>query len=293
LAGNATTEYRTHPSFWWDHDVDGYVDNNETIPGIWVGKFETTPDKNSECFKSENFSCDSTTTNPTILPNIISLKQQNIEEQFYMSRNISKKGNIYGLNNEKTNAHMMKNSDWGAVAYLSHSDYGINKEIIRSEGDKTGCGEANQNGNCQNVYGKSTTYPQSTTGNISGIFDMSGVTPENVMARLNGEDMYDYEVTIFQELPADKYYDKYEEIFETFGIYGYQIYPLKCTIETCGGHALSETSNWYDNTFGFYYNGGYHWFFRGENRIFDIDGSYGGDSGYISWRSVIVPKFGE
>ena len=31
------------------------------------------------------------------------------------------------------NSHMMKNTEWGSVAYLSHSIYGINREIERND----------------------------------------------------------------------------------------------------------------------------------------------------------------
>ena len=40
--GTQVDEYRTHPAFWWDENSDGVIDEGEQLPGIWVGKFETS-----------------------------------------------------------------------------------------------------------------------------------------------------------------------------------------------------------------------------------------------------------
>ena len=84
---------------------------------------------------------------------------------------------------------MAKNDEWGAAAYLSHSKYGINTEVrlnnYYNNDYKTGCGasiaNASESTSCDISYGSSSTYPQSTTGNINGIFDMSGGAWERVM----------------------------------------------------------------------------------------------------------------
>lgn len=59
---------------------------------------------------------------------------------------------------------MMKNTEWGAVAYLSHSEFGINK--LSSINSKT---------DYHIVYTKENIkdeYIKSTTGTIQGIYDM-------------------------------------------------------------------------------------------------------------------------
>lgn len=80
-------------------------------------------------------------------------------------------------------SHMMKNSEWAAVAYLSQSQYGkgvndieVNSKIVDSgvEDDyRTGGGIGNAYIN--NIL-------QSTTGNVYGIYDMSGGGSEFVAA---------------------------------------------------------------------------------------------------------------
>ena len=91
-------------------------------------------------------------------------------------------------------SHMMKNTEWGAVAYLSHSKYGINTEVrINNNSDYlTGYSAADETdqsdypadyGTTSDLtlpYNTSTGYKASTTGNITGIYDMSGCAWEYV-----------------------------------------------------------------------------------------------------------------
>ena len=60
-------------------------------------------------------------------------------------------------------SHMMKNSEWGAVAYLTHSKYGLDgKEIaINDNSNYTGGGRGE-------AY--KTNINQSSTGNVYGIY---------------------------------------------------------------------------------------------------------------------------
>jgi hypothetical protein len=90
--GDEVGEYLSHPAF------DAFDTN-----GLWVGKFETTGSINSLSVK----------------PNKVSLKYLNIESIFTLSYN-------YKRHND---SHMMKNTEWGAVTYLTYSKYGNNGEI--------------------------------------------------------------------------------------------------------------------------------------------------------------------
>ena len=93
----------THPAFTF---------GTQELKGMWVGKFETT----------------GTISDITIKPDVQSLRSQNVSsfETNIMAMNDS--DNIYGFATTD-DTHMMKNMEWGSVAYLSHSKYGINKEI--------------------------------------------------------------------------------------------------------------------------------------------------------------------
>ncbi len=165
-------DYMTHPAFL-------------SIPsnGFWVGKFETSKGND----KPDN------SKNPTgvqIKPNKVSWKSINVGNIFYTSYEYKR----------NLDSHMMKNTEWGAVAYLQHSKYGSGTSVRINNNSSflTGyasvneptCGWTNSNIEC-NKYGttEDITRPYntsvgvlaSTTGNITGIYDMSGGSWEYVM----------------------------------------------------------------------------------------------------------------
>ena len=91
-------------------------------------------------------------------------------------------GNEYGLSTDtsKVDSHMLKNMEWGAVAYLTHSDYG------RCNGSS--CEEVTINNNSSYTTGGGnyvSNVAQSSTGNIYGIYDLSGGAWEYVMGNMS------------------------------------------------------------------------------------------------------------
>ena len=64
---------------------------------------------------------------PTFQPITYSMNYISVDEAYSISRALTDSGNIYGLSNSSTDSHLMKNSEWGAVAYLGWSQYGTNK----------------------------------------------------------------------------------------------------------------------------------------------------------------------
>ena len=190
--GTQVGEYITHPAFWWDNDSDGVRDSDEELSGIWVGKFETT----------------GTADSPTILPDVQSLTDQNVSTQFATAQKLG--GTTYGVSSS-SDSHMMKNSEWGAATYLSHSKYGVNREVYinnstlkytgRSGGNVVGSTPINETYTDQSVtlqlnkYGYYTwdgyllnyntntkssirdlSKVASTTGNITGVYDVYGIS---------------------------------------------------------------------------------------------------------------------
>ena len=111
--------------------------------------------------------------------------------------------NSYNYKRE-LDSHTMKNTEWGAVAYLSHSAYGIQDSIrlnnnvdyvtgYQAHNEPT-CGYTGANEECNRYCNDNTcntAYPNSdlasTTGNITGIFDMSGGSWEYVMAVMQNQ----------------------------------------------------------------------------------------------------------
>ena len=288
----ATDTYIIHPAFIFD---------GEDINGMWVGKFEL-----SHTTKTGNLGCTTEmcaeSDNLRTLPNVQCLRLNNISSFFYAIRSMSKADNIFNIDSKIINTHMIKNSEWGAVAYLTHSRYGKygngnyegrNKEVYINNSTYTGRSGGSYGGNTavNTVYADKPdltnqsnatgyyTYDgylleyntnkktevrdmkkiASTTGNIYGIYDMSGGLYEYVMSLFVnlegykwsghnltnnsgfegkvGADGTDIEGLVW---PNEKYYNLYKVSSETV------INSRNtCNGGMCYGHALSETAYWY------------------------------------------------
>ena len=294
--GTQIGEYRTHPAFTF-----GGVELN----GIWVGKFETT----------------GTADTPTIKPNVQSLRGQKISTQFATSQKLGT--SAYG-STSKVDSHMMKNSEWGAVAYLSHSKYGVNREVyINNSSDYyTGRSGGNVGGSTAintvytdrtettqyvgpgfytwdgylleyNTQNKTTTHDiskvASTTGNITGVYDMSGGVWEYVMGVFANSDgiLWSGSSTTSNsgftgllgsngssytgvDFPNSKYYDVYK------AANGTSINALTaCDGGICYGHGLSEVNKWHGD-YASFVNANFPWFLRGGHSSLDAGaGAFG------------------
>ena len=123
--------YVVHPAFTADTSLGGV---GEEITGFWVGKFESS---NSESQKNnEGINSSSTDdvlygrgnkTDVTIRPSVTSWRAIDVNSIYTACDNMNSAGNIHGFGTD-TDTTMMKNSQWGAVAYLAQSDYG-NKQV--------------------------------------------------------------------------------------------------------------------------------------------------------------------
>ena len=158
-------EYMTHPAF---------ISMNTN--GFWVGKFETGYKGATKASSAQVNSND--TSKVIIKPNVYSWRNITVKNIFETSYNYKR----------EMDSHMMKNTEWGAVAYLSHSIYGKGLEvnINNNSAYKTGYSAllstkqqtypaTSGDGDAYNQpYNTEVGYKASTTGNISGIYDMSG-----------------------------------------------------------------------------------------------------------------------
>ena len=182
-SGNcAVGDYMTHPAFL-------------SIPstGFWVGKFET--------------GYNGATTNGEARVNEIDASKVIVKSNVYSWREIQVANAFYTSYDYKRNldSHMMKNTEWGAVAYLQHSTYGsaISVRINNNSSFLTGyqanseptCGSSDESIECNRYCSDEScnvAYPNSvlasTTGNLSGVFDMNGGSLEYVMTALMLDD---------------------------------------------------------------------------------------------------------
>ena len=132
-------------------------------------------------------------------------------DAYKISRVLTESGNIYGLNSNLTDSHLIKNSEWGAVAYLSQSKYGLDgidivinninlNSTTKSVYAVTGCAGLTADSNeVKTTIGALNNRTQaevfvwtqkngtaaSTTGTIYGIYDFSGGSWERTSSIVN------------------------------------------------------------------------------------------------------------
>ena len=163
--------------------------------GIWVGKFESS----------------GSSSKVTIIPNTNSLRSIKVGDIFTACQGVK---STYDLSGD---THMMKNTEWGAVAYLAESKYGRN-------GTEIGMNSTNQTTGQGNYVAYAN---QSTTGNVYGIYDMNGTSWEYVAgvldSKLSNGSYYNFTGI------NSKYYNAYVSYNESKKIKGDGIYETSTT----------------------------------------------------------------
>ena len=179
--GTQNGQWLTHPAF---------TSGNEEIEGFWIAKFETGYlDATTTTEASQNTT---DATKVVIKPNQYSWRGISIGNAFHLSQNMATV-TTFGLSNDTI--HVERNLEWGAVAYLTSSKYGKtgNPEYGRNEKEVTtnnynqfvtGCGTRiitnNPSSSCH-PYDTSDGQAASTTGNITGVYDLNGSATEYIM----------------------------------------------------------------------------------------------------------------
>ncbi len=275
--GSAPTDWFTNSAFCWGNSCDDLStrsnSENRELSGIWVAKFETSF---NGCSSKE--SCESNTIEqPIILPNVHSWRSVNISTAFNSASQYMNSSNglsIYGLSGSTYNAHMIKNTEWGSLLYLTQSRYGrygnenytsFNKEIYQNKNSSYITGNSNGTPS-QEIAIVQCQYNEiidrkdgigscgggaSTTGNISGVYDISGGTSEYVMANMqDSRGSFFSSSSGFTSSPELKYYNSYE--------FGTSTSDLTRFIK---GDGTIDLKNFYIDGGGFVYND-QPWFYR-------------------------------
>ena len=226
--GSTVGTWLTHPAFT-------SFDSN----GMWVGKYETGYKGSTSTSTAQANSNDPAKVQ--IKPNVYSWRGIQVANAHLNSYNYQR----------DLDSHMMKNTEWGAVAYLQHSKYGSMSSVRINNNSNyvTGysavneptCGYTESNETCNKYgttnditqpYNTNTGYLASTTGNVTGIYDMSGMhtfvftmmynqTKTGIITGrslsdhsgfngiLNCSGCVDQKVINGIDLPSAKYYDLY------------------------------------------------------------------------------------
>ncbi len=243
---DTTTGYTVHPAFTNESSIN-YANGgwDKELSGIWVAKFEAgyASGNNNTQVKASSVNYSQTTVwaagtetggsdgslsarnwldgiygstqtaikYPTFQGTTYAMNYINHNDSYNISKVLNESGNIYGLSSD-SDSHLMKNSEWGAVAYLSQSKYGLNGTNIyinnvnlnnstTSVYAVTGCSATSENasankttianinattGNTVNnntyTWNQKNGQKASSSGTIYGIYDLSGGTWERTAA---------------------------------------------------------------------------------------------------------------
>ncbi len=226
-----------HPAFE-DGSANGKNNNymngewDAEIPGFWVAKYpagfqantitnnagtlSTTISNSSDTvvYSDKNYTSynSSYTTNalgqtlssnpkmsyPVFKPLTYAYNNISTGDSYTLSQEIKNATSFYGLNSTKTDSHQMKNSEWGAVAYLTQSSCGRSGTEVNLNNYYTAESSPWRTaitGMCTNGTSgdKTTTLGKpynditvgvkgSSTGNISGVYDLNGCVWERTSA---------------------------------------------------------------------------------------------------------------
>ena len=219
---------------WYTHPA--FTLGDTELKGIWVGKFEVS----------------GSTTAPRVKPGVSSLTSITVANMYSAGKLFRSTDYITSNGINQSDSHMMKNIEWGAVAYLKQSNYGLGITGIT----------INDNSSFYTGGGSGTSYKtnteQSTSGNITGVYDMSGGAFEYVMGNYN-KTAGDSGLTV-SGIPAEHI----------------DIYSGTSVSASHLGDALGETAGWYINYADFVLSS-HPWFSRGGNCL------SGGDAGVFGF----------
>ncbi|MEG0873233.1 MAG: hypothetical protein RSE00_05670 [Clostridia bacterium] len=213
-------DYKVHDAFTFD---------GKSLVGIWVSKYEAS-----------NYN-----EKVRIVPNEISWRAISHKKMFDNCILMQGDSNVYGWSTN--NAHMMKNNEWGAIAYFTHSKFGRNAtEVTINNNSKYITGMAGDSISAMpseetiNKYDTKKGMLASTTGNIYGVYDMNGGAFEYTAAFLRGYTTTGLVWTVDQINSNQKYFDLYEPSGENSNAQENYIKNEKLSVQK--GDAIYETS---------------------------------------------------
>ena len=289
--GSVKGEWLTHPAF-----------TNFDVNGLWVGKFETGYEGATSIDTAQ---VNEENPNKIIIkPNVYSWRNSTVSNMFKTAYNYER----------NLDSHMMKNTEWGAVAYVSHSKYGINTEVRINNNSDYLTGYAAIDGTDQTSYpgvsgttsdvtlpyNTETGYKASTTGNITGVYDMSGGAWEYVAGYMpSSSDASGFtsdELNIYSKYldiyPSNSTITSYNNriLGDATGELGpFYFYADKDNIKRYHNNWYSDHSIFIDDSFSWFgrsgaYNDGVRagcfYFGRGTANVYDFGG----------YRIVLIPS---
>ena len=296
--GQTIVEYNTETTKNYTQFPNGYVihpafNYGEEVSGIWVAKFEASHTGCTTDVSTGETNTDSTSLTLQVKPGVTSWRNITISNMYDVCLEY----------NTLLNSHLMKNDEWGAVAYLSKSKYGketeevwINNSSSYITGSSGNSASASQNTGTTTDYTSTQGVKASTTGNVYGVYDMSGGAWEYVAAYVNngnssltgyGNSLYTSTDSKTKNVYAKGSSDNNSSNYSAnAGVYGDTVYETSAS--------GSGSTSWYGDC-SYFPGSSYPFFYRGGGYS---DGSsagvfyFGWDVGFshsnYSFRPVLV-----
>ena len=243
------------------------------------------------------------TVDPTkiiVKPSVYSWRNIQVVNIYKNAQGMKDASNPYGFTANE-DPHLVKNMEWGAMAYLTQSKYGKQgndayigaEKEVRINNNKTyltGCGADAQNAagvSTCNSYETANGQAASTTGNISGVYDTSGGAWEyvaGVMKAENGTDLFVSssgfdQAELNQIGKAGKYLDVYD--YGTTWQDRSRGHLGDATLEM--GPFNIDRGAWYED-YARFVNNSNPWFVRG---IYWYDGVLTGPLAFYHWNGLV------
>ena len=273
-------KWNVHPAFNYGQDVSG----------IWVAKFEASPE--GATTNTSNSEYNGTGKKLQVKPGVSSWRSITISNIYDVCKNY----------NSTLNSHMMKNDEWGAVAYLSKSKYGKqNEEVWINNSSSYITGSAGNSASASGNTGTTTDYTStqgvkaSTTGTVYGVYDMSGGAWEYVAGYVNngngnlttyGSSLVNGDVktkNVYSKASTDNNTNNYNA---NSSKYGDAVYETSAS--------GSSSTSWYGD-YSYFPSASYPFFGRGGiynngtgAGVFYLHYHNGGSDGSVSSRPVLV-----
>ena len=274
-------KWNVHPAFNYGQEVSG----------IWVAKFEASPE--GATTSTSNSEYNGTGKKLQVKPGVSSWRSITISNIYTVCKNY----------NSTLNSHMMKNDEWGAVAYLSKSKYGkqneevwINNSGSYITGSAGNSASASGNTGTTNDYTSTQGVKASTTGTVYGVYDMSGGAWEYVAAYVNngnsnltsyGSSLVNGDAktkNVYSKGSSDSRDNNYSA---NSGKYGDAVYETSANGNSSNGSWYGDYSYFPSAYWPFFYRGGYY--SNGTSAgVFYFNYNDGDSGGSISFRPVLV-----
>ena len=280
--GRTTFQNSSGQGNWNIHPAFNY---GQTVSGIWVAKFEAS---------RSNATSSNAGSNNTIKiqPGVSSWRSISVNDIYTNCLNY----------NKTLNSHMMKNDEWGAVAYLSKSKYGkqneevwINNSGSYITGSAGNSASAGSNTGTTNDYTSTQGVKASTTGTVYGVYDMSGGAWEYVAGYVNnghgnltsyGSSLVNGDAktkNVYSKASSDSYENNYNANSSKYGDAVYETSASgSSSTSWYGDHSYFPNADW-----PFFSRGGVY--SNGTNAgVFYFNYYSGVSNGSISFRPVLV-----